>query len=289
LRERESLLYYEQTCPFTPKIADSSKPKLENFFNRLQSWVEKRNENFQREIEESNKDSKTGQPLFRPLTSKKDSSNSSSTDKHVRNVFIDLYEETKLFRENQKERENKYQEEIEKMANQRKATQQIEEINHMNKLECYRCLFEILDHDHDNSISFSQAFLNNLESRLNPEIIFIIDPIINELRANNLNLNYQEFIMVIEHLYRVINVDEKRRLINWYVDNIKRGRSPKKTRTFSQDFSFRPTITETSHKLYLKSKRISKDVFKRNTEFLEKKHNFIKEKNIEKLRNEVKG
>jgi hypothetical protein len=39
----------------------------------------------------------------------------------------------------------------------------------------------------------------------------------------------------------------------------------------------------------LKSKRISKDVFKRNTEFLEKKDNFIKEKNIEKLRNEVKG
>ena len=54
-------------------------------------------------------------------------------------------------------------------------------------------------------------------------------------------------------------------------------------------FSFRPSISESSNKLYINSQRFSKDLLERNNEFLKKRESYIQEKNEEKFNSEIKG
>jgi hypothetical protein len=48
LNSKKDLLridYYTKTCPFSPEIINKEAPKVENFYYRLQSWIDKRNIN----------------------------------------------------------------------------------------------------------------------------------------------------------------------------------------------------------------------------------------------------
>ena len=286
-KEREMENHYAEVCPFTPKISDSSKPKVENFYKRLQGWVEKRNENYQKEVEEANKDSKTGQKLFTPRISKRDQ------ERGPRNVFIDLYEENKKLTQVKKETQEKKEEEISKLANSKKATDKMDEIVSTIKFECFLKLFQILDTDDDNSVSYNEHFLLALEKNLNSEIRGILEPLLNEFSLHNETLNKEEFVLALDQLYNVLNVDQKRKLVNWYVQDVKRENSPRKRRSLEQTmdyrFSFRPSISESSNKLYINSQRFSKDLLERNNEFLKKRESYIQEKNEEKFNSEIKG
>ena len=61
--------FYTETCPFTPDIIrreDGEIPNIENFFNRLQVWVDKRNNKYETDVEKSQFDERTGKRLFSP-------------------------------------------------------------------------------------------------------------------------------------------------------------------------------------------------------------------------------
>lgn len=281
LRERECDNYYSQICTFTPKIHNNSEPKMENFYVRLQDWLDKRKEKMIKLTDRSYGN-------FNKSRSKDRNDNVSNNKNPPRNVFIDLYEESHQLKINKEESIKRYHVELDQMASSRKATPQIEEIDMTLRLECFKSLFEVLDHDDDKTLVFNNDFKKNLESRLNKDILVIIEPIIEELQLNKLELNFEEFLLVIDHLYKIINVDEKRRLINWYLKNVKRDNSNRK-RQYSYEPNFKPCITDNSTKIYSNSKRISKDVYKRNAELLETKRKFLKEKTEEKLKNEIKG
>ena len=66
--EREKLAesYFSEIYTFKPSITDKSQPNVENFFNRLQVWVDKRNDSFKKDLETSLFDRKSGQKLFQP-------------------------------------------------------------------------------------------------------------------------------------------------------------------------------------------------------------------------------
>lgn len=287
-KEKETENHFAGVCPFTPKISDASKPKVENFYKRLQTWVEKRNENYQNELEEATKDSKTGQRLFTPRISKRE-----NESKGPRNVFIDLYEENKKLTQDKKEMQEKKKDEINKLANSKKATEKMEEIVSTIKFECFLKLFQILDTDEDNSVSYNENFLVALEKNLSQEIRNILEPLLNEFSLHNETLNKEEFVLALDQLYNVLNVDQKRKLVNWYVKDIKRENSPRKRRsietTMDYRFSFRPSISESSHRLYVNSQRFSKDLLERNKEFIKKRESYIQEKNEEKISTEIKG
>ena len=58
--------YYVRLCPFRPIVNDKSPPHINNFFNRLQGWIEKCNKNYLNNNQKSNIDSKTGLKFFNP-------------------------------------------------------------------------------------------------------------------------------------------------------------------------------------------------------------------------------
>jgi len=60
--------YFASTCPFTPEIISKGKdiPNINNFFKRLQNWVDKRNEKYVLDSENLKYDRKTGNRLFSP-------------------------------------------------------------------------------------------------------------------------------------------------------------------------------------------------------------------------------
>ena len=169
----------------------------------------------------------------------------------------------------------------------------MDEIVSTIKFECFLKLFQILDTDDDNSVSYNEHFLLALEKNLNSEIRGILEPLLNEFSLHNETLNKEEFVLALDQLYNVLNVDQKRKLVNWYVQDVKRENSPRKRRSLEQTmdyrFSFRPSISESSNKLYINSQRFSKDLLERNNEFLKKRESYIQEKNEEKFNSEIKG
>lgn len=61
--------YYAQTCPFSPEIISREEgviPNMENFFNRLQNWVDKRNDKYEQDLDKKHFDQITGNRLFSP-------------------------------------------------------------------------------------------------------------------------------------------------------------------------------------------------------------------------------
>lgn len=300
MKELNTEKYYTRQFPFTPKISSTSKPKLENFFERLSLWVEKRTENQLKSIDEAQKDSTTGQKLFNPLISHRKSSSSHKINQmnqceklnFTKNVFIDLYEKSYMQQESKREFLVKYEEELNRLANSCKATRQIEEIHNTNKFECFKCLFNILDYSQTNQLAFNEAFDQNLEKSLDPWLRKLLLPLINELKEQKEVLYFDEFLLAMEDLYKIINVDEKRKLVNWYVEGFKRENSPRKKRANSnsniRNLFFKPKINEKSEKLLKESARMSKDFTQRNLEFVRKKEIFLNEKNSEKVKNEVK-
>ena len=243
-------------------------------------------------MEQASKDSKTGQKLFSPQTRKRNKfdSNTSST---TRNVFIDLYEENKKLNQIKKESWVKNEEEINSLANSKKATSKIEEIDSTNKYECFLKLFEILDKNNDNQISYTEEFLSILNDNLNQEIRTILEPLITEFSLHNETLNREEFVIALDQLYNVLNVDQKRKLVNWYVKEIKRSNSPRRKRTFAQSvdskFSFKPHVSEASSKVFDSSQRYAKGMLERNKDHIKKKENYFQAKFEEKQSSEIKG
>lgn len=68
-RTRKDILrehFYTQTCPFTPTIANKDTPKIENFYYRLQDWIDKRNKNTMKKTNDASFDRRTGQRFFSP-------------------------------------------------------------------------------------------------------------------------------------------------------------------------------------------------------------------------------
>jgi hypothetical protein len=287
MKEKETEDYFETVCTFSPKISDGTKPKLENFYKRLQSWIDKRNEKYMKDIEHSKIDSKTGQPLFSPITSKRDTI--SLID---RNIFVDLYEETKRIQSNKKEIQEKATEEIVSMASGKKSSDKSGEIYNNMKNECFNKLFEILDHDNDGLVSHSEEFVFNLQSsHINADAKMLLEPLLNELKENNESLNREEFVMAINQLYNVLNFLQKRKFMDWYINDIKRENSPRKRRMQSQEnvMTFRPSILETTNQVFNKCERYSKDFTTRNEEFLKKRQSYTEEVMKEKMNNEIKG
>ncbi len=65
--------YYSQICPFSPEIISREEGEvanMDNFFNRLQNWVDKRNEKYEQDQEKRQFDERTGNRLFSPQINK---------------------------------------------------------------------------------------------------------------------------------------------------------------------------------------------------------------------------
>ena len=76
LKNKKNILsdkYYSDICPFNPQIIrreNTEAIKIDNFFSRLQNWVEKRNDRYESDFENTLIDKKTGKRYFSPQINK---------------------------------------------------------------------------------------------------------------------------------------------------------------------------------------------------------------------------
>jgi hypothetical protein len=276
---------------FKPKISDSSSPKLENFFSRLQIWIKNQKEKAQKGVENSLKDSKTGQTLFQPWVPNKDSETIILTN---RNIHLDLYEESRKLRHQQEEAQNNELNQIKKNSKTKASSQRSDEINKQQQEECFFRLFQFLDHDDDKIIFYNEEFERNMMRRLPEELRRLLEPIINELKDHNESLTFEEFLLAIKQLFYVLNVHQKRTILTWYT-SLKREESPRKKREELEffknqmTFCYKPTVTESSNRVFSNSKRHQNSFIDRNLELLRSREDSVKRREEEKIRNELIG
>jgi len=202
-------------------------------------------------------------------------------------VFIDLYEEKTKFFENKKEKQDKIKESLENLTKIKKVSQNSEEINQKNKKECFENMFNFLKDSEENMIRYNPVLEKKLEN-LKPGVRTILEPVVSELKEDKYFLNREEFLLVIEQLYTMLNVDERRRLIDWYVKGDERSVRTRKHSLNNDNFlTFQPKIREKSHRIFEKSERYSKNLIERNKEFLKKKQDFMETEQQNKMAKEI--
>jgi hypothetical protein len=205
-------------------------------------------------------------------------------------VFIDLYEEKTKFFDNKKQKEEKIKENIENLTKTKKVSHNSEEINNKNKKECFDHLFNLLKDGEDNLIRYNPELETKLETNFKPEMRTILEPVVAELKEDKYFLNKDEFLLVIEQLYMMLNVDEKRRFIDWYVKSDERSIRKRKHSLNNENFmTFQPKVREKSHRVFEKCERYSKDLLERNNDFIKKRQSFMETEQQNKFAKEVEG
>lgn len=288
--EREKLadLYFSEIYPFKPNINNKEEPNVEKFFDRLQNWIEKRNENYQKDLKGSLFDNKTGQRLFHPSISE---TIDTSAHRQDMDLFSFLHEEQKMKQEKLMEREQIKQKYHAEVSNVKHTTHRTDEINKLLKEDCYANLFNILDHNDDGVIECNEDFARNAEEKLKDKKLFdLFKPIFSELKEHEESLSREEFYLALDELFKVLNVSERRRILNWYVE-LKRAESLSRKRNIGEtnEFTFHPHISDKSHLYFNHSKRYSKNFLDRNEEFLNTKDAYKQEKSKEKVQKELEG
>lgn len=280
--------YFNEIYPFTPNISDKSQPNVNNFFNRLQEWIEKRNNQIELDIIGSFYDSKTGQKLFQPVIS----FSSLENIKHRNDIdlFQYLYEDKQVRNNNRDQMGIEAEIQAKKFSRMKLISENSDQINNLLKEDCFNCLFKCLDHNHDDIIECTDSFIKNAEINLDENLLEIFQPIFIELKENEETLSKEEFFMAIEELFKILSVTQKRDLINWYI-NQKRESTNEKRRLLSEnkELTFHPKISENSNLFYSSSTRYSKDFLERNIDLNISRENYLRVKSKEKQEKELEG
>jgi hypothetical protein len=287
--EREKLadLYFSEIYPFKPNINNKDEPNVEKFYDRLQNWVEKRNEKHQNDLSESFFDKKTGQKLFQPAITE---TIDNSAHRQEMDLFSFLHEEQKKKAEKLQEIEqisHKYHADA---CNLKHSTHKTDKIYKLLKEDCYANLFDILDHNSDGVIECNEDFLKNAEEKLEKSLFYLFKPIFSELKEHEESLSKEEFYIALDELFKVLSVEERRKILNWYME-LKRSESHSRKKSImdNTDLTFQPMICKNSHKYFDFSKRYSKNFFDRNEELLHGKKAYKQEKSKEKMQKEMEG
>jgi hypothetical protein len=113
-----------------------------------------------------------------------------------------------------------------------------------------------------------------------------------ELKEHNETLTYEEFVLALNQLFAVLNVNQKRKILSWYT-TFKRETSP--VRRFDQtlvkkEFTFKPSISDATINLFNVTKRhSSKSFLERNNELLESRDQHLNGGKLSNLTEELKG
>lgn len=154
-------------------------------------------------------------PLFRPkLISKQRRENNSSSNNNgdgiVNNVFDKNFEYAIRYRKKRQLYSNQYYNDITKQVNPIPESNKI--VSHLY-LESFKQIFSKMDIDNDGIITSFNYTLNKLPN----EITKIIQPIINEMKISNHQLNQSEFVFIMDYLCsnNELALEDKKTLLDY--------------------------------------------------------------------------
>lgn len=280
-------LYFSEIYTFTPSITNKEEPNIDNFYDRLQKWVEKRNENFKNGIMNTIYDEKTGQRLYNPSIT---NTIENTSHRHDRDLFSFLHEEKKLKLEKKIEIQQIGQKQLIENSNVKFSNDKTDEINRLLKEDCYNNLFNFLDHNNDGVIECNEEFIINAEEKLNQNILELLKPIFIELKEHEESLSKEEFFLALDELFKVLNIVQRRTILDWYVE-LKRADSirNKKMNSEKTEFTYMPNVSDRSTNIFNYSTRHSKNFIDRNYDLINNRTIFREEQSKEKLHKELES
>jgi hypothetical protein len=288
--EREKLTdeYFKEFYPFSPFISDKNAPNAYKFLNRLQDWIEKRNNKIKQDIINSFYDTKTGQKLYSPT--KSEASKECIAHRKEVNLFEYLHEDKFIREKNRDLLEINATNEAKEISNTKLLTENSEKINILLKEDCFMCLFNTFDYNGDDLIECTDSFMKNIDDKLDKNLLEIFNPIFLDLKDNEETLSKEEFFLAMEELFKLLTVTQKRNLIDWYI-NQKRVTTNERRKSIlvNKELSFSPKISENSNFFYSCSKRYSKVFLERNIDHNINKENYFRIKSNEKYEKEIEG
>jgi hypothetical protein len=264
--------YSEYT--FSPRINrhPDEKPSIENFYQRLQSWKDKMNENYAKSLQKSLQ-TETGAPLFTPQIL-----NYEITPNNV-DISNKLYHQVKDKDIRSKKNNNKCLEDIKQLRETKLTSGKTDELNQKMKKEGYRKIFEKLDYNNTSLLCYEENIEHIIKASFNESLCRYLLPIVEGMKSQNETLSFEEFSATLDHLCSNLSVDERRSFINELRERKKQVEAP--------IFTFSPEINDKTKKVFSHSKRYSQDLLERNDEFVKNKHQFLSSKKEEQMKEEL--
>lgn len=195
-----------QECPFTPDINEKvEKPKVENFFYRLQNWINTLNNKINIINNTEPTDYKTGQVLFKPCIY--------SNYPKRENTFDLLYLQGLSQKVNREIKEEDNYKRIESLSNVKKVSPNSEALVEIRQQKIAKELFEIMNIEKDGALKYSEEMLKKLHDTFSEKFYnFFRTYLIEDLKNTNETLNIEEFTVAMEQLYPHMTFEIKEEL-----------------------------------------------------------------------------
>ena len=210
-KENLAKTYHQHECPFMPKIIDTSgtKPSIDNFFNRLQTWFDcfhkKLEENYNKQLV----DEKNNQKLFTPRIY------SNHPGRHDTFEFLfNQYGSLKAKKEQQeKDSVNNYI----KLSNTKKISESSEKLYSEMKKKLIEKLYLLFDTQNTGTIAFDEhttSVLNELQDKHAPTYM-LFNNIFQQCKDNNIQLNQIQFYCMLDWVFEHMDIETKRDIFSF--------------------------------------------------------------------------
>jgi len=270
LQKKEKLREeHMKSFSFKPSVNDKTDPDINNFWQRQDTWKDKKKDKDASLLENSMMDTSTNQKFFSPIISKR-----SIELGNKKEIWSDLYNEHKTLTMKKEELTKKNIEDYTSTHKRKLISDNSDKISEELILNMIKKLFECLDCDEDKVIS-EDDFKND---HLNEEEQKWLKPLIDEKKK----YNFEEFNKSI-HL--LLNTYQNKKILkNWFM-NYKNRQSPKccHNKNNETQFSFHPLVSDSSNEVMKNSQRHAKGFMERGKVFLERKMTMLNEKKEEEL------
>ena len=198
----------EEKCPFTPEINEKvDKPSVENFFFRLQTWINSLNNKIDAINNTEPTDYKTGQVLFTPCTY--------SNYPKRENTFNFLYNQGLSLKAKKNLQEQKNIEKIYSLVNSKKINSNSEAIIESKRTNVIITLYNLLKDNNDETIKYSEEAYQKIEKSFSPKLVKIFNLLFDELKTSKESLNKDQFYLGMNHLFSLMDYNSKKELENF--------------------------------------------------------------------------
>ena len=212
---------YETKFSFHPVINQNYKTDLT--FEERQKFYKNLYRKRKKELNQfylNKKKDENGHLLFKPYLIRTKNYNNEKNN-FEEDIFQKNYLAYKKYDLNKEKLLKKYYQNIPGKNKENNTKKVNDKIVSKNKIRAFNNLFNVLDSDQDGIISGINININNLQNN----ILNIIQPLLFELKEDNLTLTKEEFVTAMNKLFEDISLIEKGEIINKYKTIQKKNKS----------------------------------------------------------------
>ena len=210
-KETLAKTYHQHECPFMPKIIDTSgtKPSVDNFFNRLQTWFDCFHKKLEANYNKQLVDQKNNQKLFTPRIY------SNHPGRH--DTFEFLFNQYGSLRAKKEQQEKDSVSNCIKLSNTKKISESSEKLYSEMKKKLIDKMYLLFDTQNTGTIALDEhttSVLNELKDK-HASAHMLFSNIFQQCKDNNVQLNQMQFYCMLDWVFEHMDVETKRDIFSF--------------------------------------------------------------------------